>query len=126
MVFLVCMRFPRMLPPSMPPWIKYLLCVLLLAALAVGSAFLLWPLPDDKPLLILLGAPVLLYFSIARFLGGGFVLLIAVFTLYSAAFLLPLLGYFRDPRRETLWLQAVIAAAHFLLGIGIIFLRGTA
>lgn len=110
----------------MPPWIKYLLCVLLLAALAVGASFLLWPLPDDKPLLILLGAPVLLYFSIARFLGGGLVLLIAVFTLYSAVFLLPLLGYFRDPRRELLWLQARLAAAHLLLGIGIILFRGAA
>jgi len=100
-------------------WTSYVALVGLVTACAIATAFAMWTLADERPLLIVLGAPTVLYFQIARHLGLGLPLLLCTFLTYFAVLLIPPFIFGRTSKARFLFVAVCVGFVHFALGLAI-------
>jgi hypothetical protein len=102
-------------------WTSYAAWVGMVTACAIATAFAMWSFPDERPLLIILGAPTVLYFEIARHLGLGLPLLTCTFLAYFALMFAPPF-FFGCTSKRRFWLFiACVTFIHVVLGLTIAF-----
>jgi hypothetical protein len=113
------MNIPIVLSARPSSWTSYVLLVALVTACAIGLAFAMWSLPDERPLLLVLGAPTVVYFQIARHFGVGAALLVCTFVVYFAIILLPPFLFGCRSKRRLVFLFAGMGFIHLALGFAI-------